>query len=121
MHFSSGTEDDIDTKITNNFNFDTAKSVQKKEARIEINTLSSGKDFGEGAYKMSAIKKMKATDAFLNMLMMDKKCQVEPFEECRTQALLRECNCVPFEILPIKVIFSCPPGDPRVVAQKVAI
>ena len=100
LHYSSGNEDDIDLQ---NLNFDAAESVQKKEAKIQINTLSSDKDFGEGAYKMSVVKKMTAKSAFLKMPMKDRNCQVEPFEECRTNALLKWCKCKPLEILALKV------------------
>ena len=100
MHYSISNEEDIDL---NNLNFDAVESVQKKEAKIQINTLSSDKDFGEGTYKMSAVKKMTAKSAFLKMPMKDRNCQVEPFEKCRTKALLTECQCTPLEILSIKV------------------
>ena len=52
---------------------------------------------------MSDIKKMTATKAFLGMPMEAKQCQVEPYEECRTKALTKACNCVPWEILGIQV------------------
>ena len=100
MHYFSGNEEDIDLQ---DLNFDAVESVQKKEAKIQIDTLSYDKDFGEGAYKMSAVKKMTAKSAFLKMPMKDRNCQVEPFEECRTNALLKEYNCTPLEILALKV------------------
>ena len=100
MHYSSGNEGDIDLQ---NSNFDVDERVQKKEAKIQINTLSYDKDFGEGAYKMSVVKKMTAKSAFLKMPMKDRNCQVEPFEECRTNALLKWCKCAPLEILAHKV------------------
>ena len=103
MHHSFDAEDDIDSKATTTFNLDAIESVRKKEARIQINTLSSDKGYGEGTYKMSVVKKMTAKTNFLEMPMRDRKCQVEPFEECRTKALLEECKCVPLEILDIQV------------------
>ena len=43
LHYSISNEEDIDL---NNLNFDAVESVQKKEAKVQINTLSSDKDFG---------------------------------------------------------------------------
>ena len=103
MHYSFGDVDNIDSQTTTTFNLDAIESLQMKEARIQINTLSSDKEFGEGTYKMSVVKKMTAKSAFLEMPMKDRKCQVEPFEECRTRALLEECNCVPLEFRDIQV------------------
>ena len=70
---------------------------------IQINTLSSDKQFGEGTFKMSDIKMMTATKAFLGMPMEIKRCHVDPYEECRTKALTKACNCVPWEILGFQV------------------
>ena len=103
MHYSFDKVDNIDSKTTTTFNLDAIESLQMKEARIQINTLSSDKEFGEGTYKMSVVKKMTAKSAFFKMPMKDRKCQVEPFEECRTRALLEECNCVPLEFRDIQV------------------
>ena len=52
---------------------------------------------------MFAVKKMTAKTAFLEMPMKDRNCQVEPYEECRTRALLAECKCTPLEIMGLKV------------------
>ena len=100
LHYSISNEEDIDL---NNLNFDAVESVQKKEAKVQINTLSSDKDFGEGTYKMSVVKKMTAKKACLEMPMKDRNCQVELFEVCKTKALLSECLCTPLEIWNIKV------------------
>ena len=109
MHHSIDTEDDIDSKSTTTFHLDAKESVQKKEARIQINTLASDKGYGEGTYKMSVVKKMTAKIDFLEMSMKYRKCQVDPFEECRTKGLLEECKCVPLEILDIQVkLIKCP-------------
>ena len=100
LDYTLGNEDDIDL---NNLKFDAIESVQKKEAKIQIRTLSSDKDFGEVTYKLSAVKKMKANKAFLEMPMKDRNCQVKPFDECRTNELLKKCSCVLLEILGLKV------------------
>ena len=99
LQHSFENEDDSDPLITNDLNFDAMKSEQKKDARIQIATLSSYKIFGEGNYKMFAVKKMTAKTGFLEMPMKDRNRQVEPYEECRTRALLAECK----EIMRLKV------------------
>ena len=103
IHHYFDNVDDIHSKTITTFNLDTIESLQMKEARIQIDTLSSDKEFGEGTYKMSVVKKMTTKSDFLEMPMKDKKCQVELFEECRTWALLGECNCVPLEFRDIQV------------------
>ena len=75
-------------------NMDDAADIQRKEAKVHIDTLSSFKGFGGGAYKMTAVKKMTSTDAFLNMAPEVKKCEVESYEQCRTRRLSEECSCV---------------------------
>ena len=102
MHPSLGKEEK-DYKTTTSIDLDLMESIQKEEAMIQINTLSSDKQFGEGTFKMSDIKKMTATKSFLGMPVEAKRCQVEPYEECRTKALEKTCNCVPWEILGIQV------------------
>ena len=80
-------------------NFDTAvESVQGKSAKVHIDTLSSYVGFGGGIYSMTVVKRMKVSDDFLKMLLKDRKCEVELYEDCRTRKLLEECNCVPWEV-----------------------
>ena len=79
---------------TDSLSMDGSVNIQRKEAKVHIDTLSSFKGFGGGAYKMTVVKKMTSTDAFLNMAPEVKKCEVESFEQCRTQRLSSECNCV---------------------------
>ena len=99
-------KDDINSKIIRTLNLDTMEGILREEARIQIQTLSFDKGFGEGAYKMSDVKKMTAKSGFLDMPLEDRKCQKEPFEECKTRALIDLCNCVPWEMMPIQVGFS---------------
>ena len=96
-------------------NMDDTESLQTKEAKVRIDTLSSFKGFGGGTYKMTAVKKMSVTEDFLNMPLENRKCKVEPYEVCRTRKLLQKCNCVPFKVFGIQVgitseycVFSCP-------------
>ena len=79
------------------------KKSPMNEAKIQLDTLSSDLGFGEGVYKMSVVKKMKAKSAFLGLALKDRKCQVAPFQECQTKALLEDCKCVPLELRGIQV------------------
>ena len=88
-------------------NFDIArKSVQKKDAKIQINTLSPYVGFAGGSYQMSVVKRMTAKEDFLKMPLTERNCEVEMYEDCRTRKLLEECNCVPWEFLGSKVGIS---------------
>ena len=85
--------------VTNILNMDGAADIQKKEAKVHIDTLSSFRGFGGGTYKISDVKNMTTTDDFLNMPLKDRKCEVQPYEKCRNQKLLEECNCDPLAII----------------------
>ena len=90
----------IDTINLNDFG---NTKLPMNEARIQLDTLSSDVGFGEGVYKLSVVKKMKAKSAFLGLALKDRKCQVAPFQECQTKALLEDCKCVPLELRGIQV------------------
>ena len=47
---------------------------------------------------MTAVKRMTATEDFLQMSIKDRNCEVELYEDCRNRKLLEECNCVPSEV-----------------------
>ena len=106
MHYSSVQQQDLNSEEISTFNLNAIKSLQDREAQIQIDTLSSEKGYGEGTYKMSVVKRMTVTNAFLRMPMKDRKCQLELYEECRTKALLKECNCVPLEMINVEVNLS---------------
>ena len=93
----------IDTINLNDFG---NTKLPMNEAKIQLDTLSYDVGFGEGVYKMSVVKKMKAKSAFLGLGLKDRKCQVAPFQECQTKALLEDCKCVPLELRGIQVFFS---------------
>ena len=81
-------------------NFDN----ENVEAKIQMNTLSHKKYFGGGAYKMTDVKKMTATDDLLNMSFDDIDCDAhEVYEDCKTRNLLELCDCVPGEMPGFKV------------------
>ena len=84
---------------TRTINFDTdIESIQSVSAKVHIDTLSPYNSFGEGIYTMTVVKKMSATDDFLDMSFKERACQVELYEECRTNRLLDKCKCVPWEV-----------------------
>ena len=95
--------EEVDPTEMNTLNMDVTDSLQTEEANVHINTLSSFKGFGGGTYKMTAVKKMTVSDDFLKMTPEDRKCNVEPYEDCRTRKLLEQCNCVPSDVLGIQV------------------
>ena len=47
---------------------------------------------------MTVVKRMTAKKDFLKMPLKDMNCKVELYEDCRTRMLLKECNCVPWEV-----------------------
>ena len=47
---------------------------------------------------MTGVKKMTTKEDFLKMALEDRNCEVELFEDCKTRKLLKECNCVPWEM-----------------------
>ena len=52
---------------------------------------------------MTVVKRMTAKKDFLKMSLKDRNCEVELYEDCRTRKLLKECNCVPWEVPGFKV------------------
>ena len=75
-----------------------AGSLQGMAAKVHIHTLSPYVGFGGGRYKMTAVKRMKASADFLGMAFEDRNCEVELYENCRTGKLIEKCGCVPWEI-----------------------
>ena len=47
---------------------------------------------------MTDVKRMTAQEDFLKMPSNERNCEVELYEDCRTRKLLKECNCVPWEV-----------------------
>ena len=58
---------------------------------------------------MSVVKRMTATDDFLNMPLKERNCEVELYEDCRTRKLVEECDCVPWEVPGFQVRTSYAP------------
>ena len=100
LQISSEKEKDADlpgSEETMDFD-DAVDSVQGVSAKVHIGTLSPYTHFGGGVYTMTVVKRMKATEAFLEMPLVQRNCEVHLYENCRTRKLLRECNCVPWEL-----------------------
>ena len=55
---------------------------------------------------MTVVKRMTAKDDFLKMPSKTKNCEVELYEDCRTRNLLKECNCVPWEVPGYQVLLK---------------
>ena len=91
--------DSLTTDKMTTINFDPSEDFQHGQSRIQIGTLSNYAGFGRGSYKMTSVKRMTATKAFLDMPSQNRGCNVELFQDCRTRRLLKACNCVPWEIL----------------------
>ena len=90
--------EDLNSGRINTLSMGNTESLQDKEATVHIDTLSSFKGFGGGSYKITAVKKMTATEDFWNMPLGDRKCKSLPYEVCRGNRLLEKCHCVPFEV-----------------------
>ena len=85
------------SKGTMNFD-DAVESIQGRKPKVHIGTLSPYTHFGGWIYKMTDVKRMRAQDAFLEMPLAQRNCEVELYEDCRTIKLMGECNCVPWEL-----------------------
>ena len=95
----SSNDKDFARSSDKTLNFDAAvESIQEKDAKIQINTLSPYIRFGGGIYKLTDVKRMKASNDFLKMPLKNRNCEIELYEDCRTRKLLEECNCVPWEV-----------------------
>ena len=80
-------------------NLDTAVvGLQDVSAKVQINTLSPYVRFGGGIFSMTLVKKMTAKSDFLQMPLEERGCNVDLYEDCRTKKLVKECNCVPWEL-----------------------
>ena len=77
---------------------DTELSRRDKSAKIQINAMSPTTEYGHGTYKMTSVKRMRATSDFLGMDHGIRNCELETYEECRTRHLMENCNCVPWEL-----------------------
>ena len=80
-------------------NFDTAvEGIQGTSAKVQINTLSPYVHFGGGTLSMTDVKKMTNSEDFFMLPLKERGCEADLYEDCRTQNLVKECNCVPWEL-----------------------
>ena len=98
-------EDKQNRAQVRNLNFNTVGSLNTDSAKVHIDTLSSFIGFGGGIYGMTAVKRMTATNDFLEMPLKERSCKVELYENCRTRKLLEGCKCVPWEMPSYQVSF----------------
>ena len=47
---------------------------------------------------MTDVKRVTPKEEFLQMPLMDRNCEVELYEDCKTRNLLEVCGCVPWEV-----------------------
>ena len=84
--------------------YNEVQSLQGVSAKVHIGTLTSYEHYGRGIFTMTDVKRMKAKDAFLQMPLAQRDCEVELYEDCRTRKLLGDkCKCVPWELPDYKV------------------
>ena len=80
-------------------NFDTAVAgLQGVSAKVQINTLSPFVHFGGGIFSMTDVKKMTTKEDFFKLPLKERGCEADLYEDCRTESLVKECNCVPWEL-----------------------
>ena len=80
-------------------NLDTAvEGLQGVSAKVQINTLSPFVHFGGGIFSMTDVKKMTTKEDFFKLPLKERGCEADLYEDCRTASLVKECNCVPWEL-----------------------
>ena len=85
---------------------DMDQETAKVSPKIHIHLLTPSARFGGGSYKMTSVKNVKGTEAFLNMPENERQCVQERAEKCQNRELLKHCNCVPWELQSVEVIFK---------------
>ena len=82
----------------------TQVNKERNSFVFHISSLQRHSDHRFGRYKLSALKKMTATDDFLRMDDNVKKCQIGSQEKCRNdffvEEILKVCGCIPWRITP---------------------
>ena len=90
-----------------------SSGIEKRSAKIYLNTLSSYTDSKAGSFAMTALKKMAGTESFLKQTDKEKKCRIQTMESCQAQLYVdkvqTKCGCVPWTLssaLALKVCHS---------------
>ena len=47
---------------------------------------------------MTDVKKMTTKEDFFKLPLKERGCEADLYEDCRTESLVKECNCVPWEL-----------------------
>ncbi len=47
---------------------------------------------------MTDVKKMTTKEDFFKLPLKERGCEANLYEDCRTARLVKECNCVPWEL-----------------------
>ena len=76
----------------------------KNNAKIHIQLLTPFDEIGGGSYKMTSVKKVKGTEAFLGMQEGERECRHGKAEECEKGKMNEQCKCVPWELKSLQVI-----------------
>ena len=79
------------------------KNTQRSQsASIHLSLLQEFIDIRDGAYGMTAMKKLTGTNAFLGLPDNVKDCQVEDQETCKNERFIekvgKQCGCVPWSL-----------------------
>ena len=76
----------------------------ENDLKIHIRLLTPFAKVGAGSYKMTSVKNVKGTDAFLGMEESERQCRQEKAEECKNRKIYEKCNCVLWELASMQVI-----------------
>ena len=119
LQISSEKEKAADVRVSKEtIGFDDA--VQKGQAKVHIETLSPYTHYGGGVFTMTDVKRMRSTDAFLEMPLAQRNCEEHFYEDCKTRKLMGECNCVPWEIPGFQVEILNPKKNPQKILYQIS-
>ena len=84
--------------------FDTKAATSSQEADLYLPTLESFRGRAKGSFSLTALKRITATKAFLDMKDFVRGCSLQNYEECQTEMLLKSseeiCGCLPWGLSP---------------------
>ena len=100
LQISSSEDTFADVRVSKEtMDFDVeVQSLQGVSAKVHIGSLSPYFHFGGGIYTMTLIKNLRSSRAFLEIPLVQRNCEAELYEACRTRKLVEECSCVPWEM-----------------------
>ena len=81
---------------------------EKSLATIHLDRIGGYTKNKAGKYHMTALKKMSGTDAFMALSNSEKGCQVESYQDCKTESIFaemeKECKCIPLKLANFKKV-----------------